>query len=323
MDAEPLFSIVMATYNRAGLLPRAVNSVLNQTYRNFELIIVDDGSTDNTEETCRSFGDRRIVYFKQETNKGIMAARNRQLELARGEYLALLDDDDELVPEALEVAAGKLSELSSAGIKIVWFDRFTLEHNQRSGYGVTVEGPVRYEDLLCERVKGDFWQVMRRDIIGSGDRFDERLWCGEILLWLRLHRTSKAYYIPKVLYINHRPYGGERVSALRTMLRNVPRVVLTNRALVEEFGQETKAVCPAVYGRRMAILGAFEILNDERAEGRKACLESFKYRGLSPVWIVFMLSFILNGRLIRSLASMFVRALDRVRRLGGRCRPGG
>ena len=314
MDTEPLFSIVMATYNRAHLLQRAISSVLNQSYRNFELVIVDDGSTDNTEETCRSFGDRRIAYFKQETNKGIMAARNRQLELAKGEYLAILDDDDELTPEALKVAVGKLAELSTGDVKILWFDRLNCEQNRRSGYGVTDEGPIRYEDLLCERVRGDFWQVMRRDIIGDSDRFDERLWCGEILLWLRLLRKFKAHYVPKVLYINHRPYGGERVSALRTMLKNVPRVTLTNKALVEEFGQETKVVCPAVYGRRMGILGAFEILNDEKGQGRRACLESFKYRKWSAVWIVFLLSFIFSGKQLRSIVLGYVRVAEKLGR---------
>jgi glycosyltransferase involved in cell wall biosynthesis len=314
MNDKPLFTVAMATYNRAHLLPRAVNSVLRQTYQNFEVVIVDDGSTDNTEETCRSFGDNRILYHKQRPNKGVLAARNRGLELARGEYIGILDDDDELSPQALEVAVGKLAELSSGGTKILWFDRLNFEQNIHSGYGLMEEGPIRYEDLLCERVRGDFWQVMKRDIIGDEDRFDERLWCGEIVLWLRLHRKFRAHYVPKVLYINHRPYGVERVSALRTMLKHMPKVVLTNKAIVEEFGEEMKAVCPAVYGRRLGILGAFEILNDEKGEGRRACLESFRYRKWSVCWAVFLLSFFLSGRRIRSIVLGYIKVVDRVRR---------
>jgi glycosyltransferase involved in cell wall biosynthesis len=101
---QPLFSIITATYNRVHLLPRAVKSVLNQTYQNFELIIVDDGSTDNTEDVCRCFSDHRVRYHKQTPNRGVLAARNKALDLATGDYVAILDDDDELVPQALETA---------------------------------------------------------------------------------------------------------------------------------------------------------------------------------------------------------------------------
>ena len=301
MDDRPLFTIAMATYNRAQILPRAVNSVLNQTYQNFELVIVDDGSTDNTEETCRSFGDKRIIYHRQEANRGVLAARNKGLELATGDCIALLDDDDELLPDALETAAARLAELAAQGIKIVWFDGVDSETSQRSGSGLKQETYLHYEDLLCERMAGDFWQVMRRDIITEEDRFDERLWCGEVLLWLRLHRKAKAYYVPKVLRINHRQHGGERVSGLGSMLKHVPQVVLTNKAILAEYGEEKKRVCPKVYGRRLGILGIFQILDEEGAVGRRACRKAFRYQVSPPYVVVYLLSFLLSGSQIRRI----------------------
>lgn len=127
MSGEPPFSIITATYNRAHLLPRAVNSVLNQTYQNFEVIIVDDGSTDNTEPICRSFSDHGIKYPKQTPNRGVLAARNKAFDMATGDYIAILDDDGELVSGALETARAEFRRLSPQDIKILWFSNIHFE----------------------------------------------------------------------------------------------------------------------------------------------------------------------------------------------------
>jgi len=84
----PKVSIILPTYNRAHLIGRAIKSVLNQTYRNFELIVIDDGSTDDTEMLVKSFEDKRIHYIKHQKNRGAAAARNTGLRLARGELLS-------------------------------------------------------------------------------------------------------------------------------------------------------------------------------------------------------------------------------------------
>ena len=79
LTKRPLFSVITATYNRARLLPRAIESVLNQTHQNFELIAVDDGSSDNTEELVKSFQkkDERIIFYKFKENKGLSAVWNK------------------------------------------------------------------------------------------------------------------------------------------------------------------------------------------------------------------------------------------------------
>lgn len=307
MDEKPLFSITMAAYNRAHLLPRAINSVLNQSYQNFELIIVDDASTDNTEAVCRSFQDSRISYNKQAQNRGVLAARNKGFDLARGYYTAILDDDDELLPQALETAVHKLIELGPKGIKIVWFDRLDFERKQRSGYGIEKEGYVHYEDLLSERIGGDFWLVMQRDLISDDDRFDERCWDNEGYLWLRLQRKTKAYYVPEVLYINYRQHSGERVSNPKDRLKHLPVSTLTNKVYLEQYGEELKSAFPKIYGRKLGILGAGQILNGEKTEGRRACLESFRHSISFEPFIAFLLSLILSTNQIKSL---YVKVLD-------------
>ncbi len=94
-------SVVIPTYNRANLIERSIRSVLNQTYKNLEVIVVDDGSTDNTEEVVRSIQDERIIYYKQE-NGGAGMARNTGVSLAGADYVAFHDSDDVFRPEKLE-----------------------------------------------------------------------------------------------------------------------------------------------------------------------------------------------------------------------------
>ncbi len=99
-DGAPLFSVVIATYNYGHFVERAIESVLAQTCQDFELIVVDDGSTDDTPERIRKFGDR-LRYVRKE-NGGQSTAYNLGADLASGHYIYILDADDELLPDALE-----------------------------------------------------------------------------------------------------------------------------------------------------------------------------------------------------------------------------
>jgi glycosyltransferase involved in cell wall biosynthesis len=98
-----LFSIIIPTYNRAHLIENTIRSVLNQTYTNFELIIVDDGSTDNTESVVKSIDDERIKYYKKE-NAERGAARNYGIDKSKGDYITFLDSDDVFYSNALASA---------------------------------------------------------------------------------------------------------------------------------------------------------------------------------------------------------------------------
>ncbi|MBW2251581.1 MAG: glycosyltransferase family 2 protein [Deltaproteobacteria bacterium] len=95
-------SVIVPTFNRADLLPKTVNSVLQQSFSNFELIIVNDGSPDHTDDVIAEYKDSRINYIKQK-NKGLAGARNTGIENARGSYITWLDDDDQYLPDHLEI----------------------------------------------------------------------------------------------------------------------------------------------------------------------------------------------------------------------------
>ncbi len=97
-----LISVIIPTYNRERTIERSMRSVLNQTYRDIELIIVDDGSTDNTASVVRSIEDPRIRYISLDKNSGANTARNTGIDQAKGDYIAFQDSDDEWVPDKLE-----------------------------------------------------------------------------------------------------------------------------------------------------------------------------------------------------------------------------
>jgi len=124
----PRVSVVIPTYNRAGYLSEAVASVLAQTYRDFEVIIVDDGSIDNTPEVVASFRDAHIRYFYQE-NRGVSAAMNTGILASTADYIAVLDSDDVLVEEALQKSVAFLDQHPEAGY--CFGQSYTIDENGR------------------------------------------------------------------------------------------------------------------------------------------------------------------------------------------------
>lgn len=108
MPIVPDFTVVICTYNRAAVVPHAIRSVIAQTHRAFELVVVDDGSVDDTRAVVTAIDDDRIRYVYQE-NGGLSAARNTGVDQARGRFVAFLDDDDEVLPEWLAELHGALA----------------------------------------------------------------------------------------------------------------------------------------------------------------------------------------------------------------------
>jgi len=97
-------SVIMPVYNRAEFIGEAIQSILSQTYKNFELIIIDDASTDNTLKVISEFtdDDDRILLLKNKKNEGVAATRNRGIEIAKGEFIAFMDSDDISLPQRFE-----------------------------------------------------------------------------------------------------------------------------------------------------------------------------------------------------------------------------
>lgn len=134
-----LVSIIMPSYNTAKYIKKAIISVLNQTYENWELIIIDDCSTDNTYEIIKTFNDNRIIYLKNATNNGAAISRNRALKVAKGKWIAFLDSDDIWKSEKLEK---QINFMKKNGVFFSYTEYEEID-SEGSLTGVYVTGPEK------------------------------------------------------------------------------------------------------------------------------------------------------------------------------------
>ena len=211
----PTVSVIIPTYNRASMLREAIQSVLDQTYSDFEIIVVDDGSTDNTGDVVSVFSDTRIRYVFQE-NRGRSNARNHALSLARGEYIAFLDSDDLFLPSKLGIQVKALEDNPDYGM--VYSHALRVDNQGRAIAGrryprIKLSGRI-YPELLYTRgsIITTPSVVMRSAILNEIGGFDERMdICEDLDLWRRVARRHRVLQIEDYLCIV-RPGLGRQLS---------------------------------------------------------------------------------------------------------------
>ena len=197
---EVMISVCLPTYNRALLLRRAIASILSQTFTDFELIVVDDGSTDNTKEIVDSFRDARIRYIRHETNKGLMASRNTVLRYARGKYLAFQDSDDWWDKKKLEEEVTIL-EKAPPTVGAV-YSRMEKRYHGGEIALFPPEGMITAGNMLTSFLQGDYIVtlqalLMRRACLETIGVFDERFRAfGDAEFAIRLAAHYKFLYNP-------------------------------------------------------------------------------------------------------------------------------
>ena len=207
---ENMISVLMCTYNRAAYLKRAIDSVLNQTYSNLELIIVDDGSTDNSREIIESYKDERVIYMPLEQNSFYCYAANYGLKSCKGDYIAFINSDDEWLPEKLEKQLCFLNEHPECG---GCFTEVSLM--DRDGRDITDEC-LEMKELFAKRFKtrkewmNYFLRVdnclchpsalIRKNIMDETGGFN-LLYCqlADYDLWIRLVEKTDIYVLEESL----------------------------------------------------------------------------------------------------------------------------
>jgi glycosyltransferase involved in cell wall biosynthesis len=283
-------SVVLTTYNRSKLLSRAIDSVLAGNYANFELIVVDDASTDDTRQVVSQVRDSRVSYVRMPQNGGVLRARNRGFDMTSGDYVTMLDDDDELLPDALRAVVAEFEKPGRKDIDILWFDCQDADSGYKSGSIPAGEGNIGFEDYVCGRIEGDFWMAFRKVAL-QGNRFNENLAAHESLLWLRIHRTHKARYVPRMLCKKYREHGGPRLCDLDVRLGQLKQTTLALSLFLQEFGDVLTHTCPKAYGRRLAYLGLHQMAINDFASGRSSILRSLPHRFSVKYLLLYLSSF--------------------------------
>ena len=219
MNTQLFFSVVIPTYNRRPFLEKAVDSVLNQTYRNFELIIIDDGSSDGTKEFISNHEDSRIRYIYQ-NNSGVSHARNRALKLTKGNYIAFLDSDDFWTEEKLEKTADHVKaspDISIFHTDEVWYRKGKLlsqrkKHKKPTGHVYEKALPLCCISISTATVKKEVFEK-----IGAFDETFEA--CEDYDFWLRATSNYEVELIPEELTIK----DGGRIDQLSSSVWGLDR----------------------------------------------------------------------------------------------------
>lgn len=216
---SPRVSVIITTYNRADILPRAVNSVLAQTCTDYEIIIVDDSSQDDTREVIQGFSDLRIRPIIHETNRGAAAARNTGIANSRGEYVAFLDDDDECTPNRLADQVSILDSRPDVGMVYGWIEEIndaTRVRRVPRNVQNTHRGRAAFEAALTgiSDTASMFNPCIRASVVRRVGGFDERLaTIGEDAVFMAsVTQICDAEYIPKIIVHKHENHVYDQLS---------------------------------------------------------------------------------------------------------------
>ena len=191
-------SVIVPVRNAEDSLHRCVQSVLNQTYSDFELIIIDDGSTDGTALIAREFNDPRIVWVTNTTNVGIVPTLNRGIKLARGRYIARLDSDDWAHPERLALQVAVLEANPRIGLVGSWMKTFG-ETTRSARYPVN-DSDIRLWMLFGTPFGHPSVMFRREWSRGNEGYYDQSFeFAEDFELWTRISSTWETYNIPQFL----------------------------------------------------------------------------------------------------------------------------
>jgi glycosyltransferase involved in cell wall biosynthesis len=242
----PEVSVIIPAYNSAHFLPAALDSVLAQTYRNLEILVIDDGSTDDTEAVMRGYGPP--VRYLRQVNGGVASARNRGIQESRGRYVAFLDADDTWHSHKLQ---RQLEELARRPECRLCYSAFTLVRSDLTPLGTrrSVRHASALEDLLLRgNIVGSICTVVcERSLLKASHQFDPALsQCADWDMWVQLATLTDFLYVdePLVTYRQH----------TMNMSRNAPLLEHDSLRVLEK-GFANPALPPTLVKRRRRALG--------------------------------------------------------------------
>lgn len=256
--SNEMISVIVPTYNREEQIERAVRSILQQTFDRYEIIIVDDGSTDRTEEVVRGISDDRLQYIRLDHNHGAAYARNVGIRASQYKYIAFLDSDDEWHPRKLELQMRRMQE-ESPEVGLVYCRMSGMQEDGRGRQYTpayecrpeSLEGDM-FHFLLWRNVIGTPAMLVRRECLESVGLFRESLSCLEDYeLVLRIAEKWRISFVNEVLVEIHRT-SGSLTSRIAEQL--VVRCYLVSR-----------------YRQKMTAFGILELVEEETLHLARQC----------------------------------------------------
>lgn len=233
-DVAPMITVLMPVYNGERYLREAIDSILGQTFRDFEFLIINDGSTDGTEAIIQSFHDSRIRYIKNESNLKLIATLNKGLVLAKGEFIARMDADDIAVSTRLEKQLAFMKENESVGICGSWFESFG-SGNSVVKYPVSDDG-IRYMALyqcpFCHPSVMLRTEVIRKHRLEFSHDYPH---AEDYEFWLRAGRFTEMHNIAEVL-IRYRQHA-ESVSVKESNIQ-LDKSITIRKLFFQEIGAQ-------------------------------------------------------------------------------------
>jgi len=285
MRDHPFVSVIIPTYNRAHLIVEAIESVLAQTYRNLEVIVVDDGSTDKTPEVLEHYTglDRRVRLVRQD-NRGVAAARNRGLAHTTGELIAFCDSDDLWLPHKLERQVAFLQE--HAEVTLVYSDVMSVQDQIVEVPSYFAERPPHAGRVFHALLEMNFIPtssvVVRKRCLDEVGGFDGRFSPSEDYeLWLRVCQREPIGYVPEVL-VRLRRFGDNLTSDGQQFETHV---AVLNRLQVERREVVSTRVLRRAYARTYLQWGYEQLQQRHYAQARASLFRSLRYNPVS--WRVY------------------------------------
>lgn len=239
----PKVSIITAAYNHVRFIRQSVESAQGQTYRDFEHIVVDDGSSDGTADILKSFGNR-ITYIRQE-NCGAHAAINRGIRMSSGDFIALLDSDDAWLPNKLELQIQAFEQFPEAGLAYSQAHVINSEGNLIND-GQPIGKPLAdqrhaFEELLRVNNIPALTAMFRRECIGEVGVFNESFKAlSDWDLWIRISVNWPIVFVPEALALYREHENNTWVSMLEKGRVHRERLLLLNRASAALSGSITE-----------------------------------------------------------------------------------
>lgn len=303
------FSVIIPVYNCAALLPRAIRSVLSQKGEDFEIIIVNDGSTDAFNKALQMFqSEKKITVIHHLHNRGLGPSRNTGIRSARGEWIVLLDADNALFPSAFEELK-RISETVGNEVAVIYtfaqtFDgKLTIQHPD-------ITGKVSFDEIVSGRVSGEYLSVVRRPVFLK-HLYDESLGTHREcppLVWYAIAKEY-SFYVDSHVLMYYETRRTDRLCSSDMTDQKIQELSICHTRVLERFlpdllPEHTSKV--AELYRRQAL---YAFLDGGRRKGLRSLIRSLRY-GISVEVGALILFSILGRSLSRKVHSRILRAME-------------